>query len=156
MTKIYLANDLFSDANRAYNELVANKIEQKFIGIEQYIPQRNLSINDKQAYANSSDIAKADYDELKSSDILVAILDSGDLGVALEVGIAYEAGIPIIGLFTDTRQQGADNKKKIEALKEIGENQFVYLNLMLTGVIKKSGALVNNLDDLLQELELYI
>ena len=154
---IYLANDLFSEANRHYNEHVASTIEDTFEeNVVMYVPQRNLGINDKDAYADSQMILKADYEALKETDILVAILDSNDVGVALEIGMAYMLEIPIIGLFTDVRQQGTDNPKKVEAIKTIGENQFIYLNLMLSGAVKERGALVSTVEDLIQELDHYV
>lgn len=98
-------------------------------------------------------IAEADYTELKKSDLLIAVLDNNDFGVGVEIGIAYEAGIPIIGLFTDVRQQGGNNPDKIKALTEIGENQIAYVNLMGVGIIKNNGVIVNNLSSLIKEIE---
>lgn len=152
--KIYLANDLFSEANRDYNLKVSRMISEKFgEAVTQYVPQLNEGINDKNAYADAQMIADADIDELMTSDILVAILDSNDVGVALEIGVAYQSGMPIVGLYTDVRQFGAGNQQKIEALKKIGQNQFSYVNLMETGMIMNAGYLVNNTDDMLTAID---
>ena len=58
---------------------------------------------------------------------MVALLDGPtiDAGVASEIGVAYAKGIPVV---TDS-QQGADNHQKLDALNEVAENQFHYLNL---------------------------
>lgn len=159
MTKkrMYFANDLFNEATRDYNEKIAQAIEKQFGDkLSLYLPQRNMGINDKNAYADAQMIADADYNELSNSDFLLAILDSQDFGVGLEIGIMYEQKKPIIGVYTDVRQQGADNPKKIEALKEIGQNQFPYLNLMASGLILNNGFLVNNSDDLLNKIEIIL
>lgn len=151
---IYFANDLFNDGTRMYNEHVVRTIEDELSDkVSVYLPQRNLGINDKNAYADSRMIAEADYTELKKSDLLIAVLDNNDFGVGVEIGIAYEAGIPIIGLFTDVRQQGGNNPDKIKALTEIGENQIAYVNLMGVGIIKNNGVIVNNLSSLIKEIE---
>ena len=45
---------------------------------------------------------------------MIALLDglTIDAGVASEIGVAYAKGIPVIGLYTDTRQQGGAHPKK--------------------------------------------
>lgn len=156
--KIYYANALFSQAEINYNAQLAAKIRQLDPMIDLYLPQENDAINDKQAYADSKMIAQADTEKLLQSDLIVAILDglSIDTGVASEVGVAYAKGIPIIGLYTDTRQQGSNNRKKLQALNEIAENQFHYVNLYTTGLIKLNGSIVNNEDDLLIAIAKYL
>lgn len=136
-----------------YNNHLAELLRANIKGIDLYVPQENESINDKNAYADSVMIAKADYNELKDSDVLVAVLDNADNGVSFEAGIAFERGMPIIGLFTDVRQQGRDNQKKIDALISDGtENQFIYHNLMEIGGIKIVGKIVDNKYNLVEEL----
>lgn len=156
--KIYYANALFSQAEINYNAQLAAKIRQLDSMIDLYLPQENDAINDKQAYADSKMIAQADTEKLLQSDLIIAILDglSIDTGVASEVGVAYAKGIPIIGLYTDTRQQGSNNRKKLQALSEIAENQFHYLNLYTTGLIKLNGTIVSNEQDLLTAVSEYL
>lgn len=156
--KIYFANALFSQAEINYNAQLATKIRQLDSSIDLYLPQENDSINDKQAYADSKMIAKADTEKLIHSDLMVAVLDglSIDNGVASEIGVAYAKEIPIIGLYTDTRQQGSDNQEKLKALSQIAENQFHYVNLYTSGLIKLNGTIVNNEDDLLKAVAKYL
>lgn len=156
--KIYYANALFSQAEINYNAQLAAKIRQLDPMIDLYLPQENDAINDKQAYADSKMIAQADTEKLLQSDLIIAILDglSIDTGVASEVGVAYAKNIPIIGLYTDTRQQGSSNRKKLQALSEIAENQFHYVNLYTTGLIKLNGTIVSNEQDLLTAVSEYL
>lgn len=162
MTKIYFASPLFSQMELRYNEWLASMIEQRFTpfypDFEMYVPQRNGEINNKDAYADSRDIAKADTDELLSSDILVAVLDGQtiDVGVATEIGVAYQAGMPIVGLYTDSRQSGGTNTKKLNALQDIAESQFSYINLYTVGLIKLNGRVVSTVDGLFGELDFLI
>ena len=103
-------------------------------------------------------IAQADTEKLLASDLMVAVLDglSIDNGVASEIGVAYAKEIPIIGLYTDTRQQGSSNQQKLQALGQIAENQFHYVNLYTTGLIKLNGTIVNNEADLLEAVKKYL
>ncbi len=81
---------------------------------------------------------------------LIAVLDGVevDSGVAAEIGAFSMLKRPIVGVFTDTRQQGRDNQKKIDALIEDGlENQFVYRNLFLVGLIKRNGEITSSLEE---------
>ena len=54
---VYLAGSMFCEADRMYNALLAQKIRER-VGehIDLYVPQENLSINDKTKCANSHDI----------------------------------------------------------------------------------------------------
>ena len=103
-------------------------------------------------------IAQADTEKLLASDLMVAVLDglSIDNGVASEIGVAYAKEIPIIGLYTDTRQQGSSNQQKLQALGQIAENQFHYVNLYTTGLIKLNGTIVNSEADLLAAVKKYL
>lgn len=152
--KIYFAAPMFAESERLYNTMIVESIREKFPECQIYLPQENGDINDKMAYANSLMIAKADTNEVLKSDLIIAILDgiSIDAGVASEIGVAYAKGIPIMGLYTDSRQQGGEHPDKLAALTEIGENQFHYLNLYTTGLIKLNGLIVSSKEELLSEL----
>lgn len=158
MTKIYFASPLFSEGELAYNRYVKDLILQHYPQLQVHLPQEVESINDKQAYADSVMIAQADTQAVLDSDLVIAVLDGLviDPGVASEIGIAFQAGIPIIGLYTDSRQQGAEHPQKIAALKEIAESQFSYINLYTVGLIKQKGQIVGSSQALIDVLADYI
>ncbi len=148
--KAYLANGLFSLGDRLVNERLASAIRQAIPEIELYVPQENDAINDKTAYADSLAIAEADLAMLQKSDVLVAVLDGVEIdsGVAAEIGAFAMLNRPIVGVFTDVRQQGRENMMKIEALIRDGiENQFVYRNLFVIGLIKRNGVITTSIND---------
>ena len=155
--KAYFASPLFSEMELMYNNYLVGKIKQVYPNLELYVPQEQMEINDKNAYADSIMIAKIDTDQLLSSQFMIAVLDgvSIDVGVATEIGVAYQAGIPIIGLYTDSRQQGATNQKKLDALQSIAESQFSYVNLYTVGIVKSNGVIVNSTEKLLNSLKSY-
>ncbi|MBS4750840.1 nucleoside 2-deoxyribosyltransferase [Granulicatella sp. zg-ZJ] len=158
MTKIYFASPLFSEMEQQYNRYVVSLIRQQFPTLDIYLPQEQADINDKSAYADSKLIAKVDTEQLLSSNIMVAVLDGAsiDVGVASEIGVAYQAGIPIIALYTDSRQQGATNQQKLDALQDIAESQFSYINLYTVGLVKLNGKVVDTTEKLLNTLKDYI
>lgn len=158
MTNIYFASPLFSTMEKNYNEWLVKKIREMYTDVSVYLPQEQMEINDKNSYADSKMIATYDTNALLDSKLMIAVLDgqSIDVGVATEIGVAYQAGIPIIGLFTDSRQQGADNTKKITALQDIAESQFPYVNLYTIGLIKLNGQVVNSEEDLLTQIHSYL
>ena len=155
---IYFAGPMFAQADLLYNDYLVEKIRAISENINVYLPQENGSINDKTAYADSKMIALADTEKVLESDLLVAILDGLviDPGVASEIGVAYARGIPMIGLYTDTRQQGADNLQKIDALNNVAENQFHYLNLYTVGLLKLNGSVVSDELALLSLIQNYL
>ena len=156
--KIYFAAPMFAKSDLVYNSTLVAKIRQQFPQADIYLPQENDAINDKMAYANSEMIAQADTEKVLESDLMIAILDgiTIDAGVASEIGVAYAKGIPVLALYTDTRQQGAANPQKLEALQTAGENQFHYLNLYTVGLVKLNGSLYNEEEALLEGLSQYI
>ncbi|MGK0550670.1 nucleoside 2-deoxyribosyltransferase [Enterococcus faecalis] len=155
---IYFAGPMFARADLIYNASLVEKIRGLDPVITVYLPQENAAINDKMAYADSQMIALADTDKVLASDLLVALLDGAtiDAGVASEIGVAYAKGIPILGLYTDSRQLGATNPKKLAALTEVTENQFHYVNLYTVGLVKLNGRIVTNEADLLTAIQQFI
>ncbi|MGC6767474.1 nucleoside 2-deoxyribosyltransferase [Enterococcus sp. LJL128] len=156
--KIYFAGPMFANADLRYNEHLVGKIRELTSELEVYLPQENGAINDKTAYADSKMIALADTEKVLESQLLVAVLDglTIDAGVASEIGVAYAKGIPVLALYTDTRQQGADNSKKLAALKDIAENQFHYLNLYTVGLIKLNGDVYSNEEAFLKAIQEFV
>ena len=158
--KGYLANGLFGLGDRLLNSLIASELRKEIEEIDLYLPQENNEINDKSSYADSIAIAKADMDKLIESDFLIAVIDGVEIdsGVAAEIGTFYMTGKPIFALYTDIRQQGRDNKKKIEALIKDGtENQFMYRNLFVIGLIKLTeGNIYATVDELVGGVKEYI
>lgn len=155
---IYFASPLFSNMERKYNEYLTSMIREKYPEVEMYVPQEQMGINDKNAYADSIAIAKYDTDALLASDLMVAVLDGAiiDVGVATEIGVAYQAGIPVLGLYTDSRQQGATNQEKLDALQELAESQFSYVNLYTVGLIKMNGDILDTEEKLVEQIKQYI
>lgn len=156
--KIYFASPLFSEMEKLYNEKLVLSIRETYSNIDVYVPQEQGEINNKNTYANSIAIAKYDTDALLASQLMVAVLDGStiDVGVATEIGVAYQAGIPIIGLYTDARQQGATNPKKLAALQEVAESQFSYVNLYTVGLIKMNGAIFSTSEDFITAIHDYL
>ncbi|ATP39959.1 nucleoside 2-deoxyribosyltransferase [Solibacillus sp. R5-41] len=153
--KAYLANGLFSIGDRYVNEVLAAKIREAVPTIDLYVPQENGAINDKNSYANSLAIAEADLASLQVSDVLIAVIDGIEIdsGVAAEIGAFSMLNRPIIALFSDVRQLGRTNTKKIDALIEDGtENQFIYRNLFVVGLIKRNGKIVATMDEVVEQL----
>ena len=146
----------------------ANKIRAAFPGIDLYSPVENTDINGvegKKKFAGSKEIAEADNKRLDNTEILIACID-GDVipaGTSCECGRmskAIEDGQRgrIIGMCTDNRQAyltHSDAKDKGGA-SSLGESQYSYQNLYVTGVIKSVGILVSDFDDVIAAMKKYI
>ena len=154
--KVYVANGLFSIGDRYVNELIATEVRKAVEHVDLYVPQENDAINDKSTYADSLAIAEADLAKLRESDVLIAVIDGVEIdsGVAAEIGVFSTYNRPIIALFSDVRQQGRDNNQKIEALMtDSVENQFIYRNLFVIGLIKQNGIVVSTVEQLVEEIK---
>lgn len=147
--KAYLANGLFSIGDRYVNETLARQLREAIPTIDLYVPQENPAINDKSAFATSEAIAQADLAALAASDVLIAVIDGIEIdsGVAAEIGVFSTFNRPIVAVFTDVRQQGTTHPQKLEILQQDPtENQFVYRNLFVVGLIKQNGVIVSTLE----------
>lgn len=51
--KAYFASPLFSEMELLYNEQLVKKIRTNYPELEIYVPQEQMEINDKNAYADS-------------------------------------------------------------------------------------------------------
>lgn len=154
--KAYLANGLFSIGDRIVNEKIAHELRNEIKGIDLYVPQENDSINDKTNFADSLMIAEADSEKLIQSDVLVAVIDGVEIdsGVAAEIGLFSSLNRPIIALCTDIRAKSDFDEKKFYALsKSIFENQYLYRNLFVIGLIKQNGIVVNSIEELVSEVK---
>ena len=156
MKKGYLANGLFSIGDRLVNDLISSKLRFRFHEkINLFVPQEQ-PFNDKTSYADSQTISKEDIKNLEESDFLIAVIDGVEIdsGVAAEIGFFYSTGKPIYALYSDTRLEGRDNNKKIKALIQDGtENQFMYRNLFVIGLIKEKGKIFSNIENLVDQIE---
>ena len=164
--KIYLGCDLFTEGQRWQALEIQKALENEFSDIEIYNPAQNLEINDKDAgFTSNYDILLADYERLKNADILVGLMDTQDLGLAAEMGIAFEKGIQIFQLYTDIRLGGNDKEDKFPPMKkDIFQNDFLYINKLVTGLsyVDKNGnkfkkpRIYKKKEELIEDLILYI
>lgn len=157
--KIYFGGGLFSEMELMYNKYVVNLIREKYGDqVDVYLPQENEAINDKSGFANSQDIASGDNAYLEESDLMIALLDgvTPDSGLSAEIGYFYSFDRPILGVYSDSRQGTHGNQQKIDALDEIAESQFSYINLYTVGLVKKRGEIVRSAEALVEKLGEYL
>ena len=106
-------------------------------------------------------IADGDNQRLNKTDILVACIDGDVLpvGTSAEIGKFHEKiergdHKYIVGIMTDNRAAHRTvSDAKNAKLSEIGETQYCYQNLYVTGLIKQGGILVDNIDDAIEFLK---
>lgn len=162
---IYLAGSIFYYGDLLRNTEWATKIRNALPGVNLYNPLENTDINGaegKKKNAGSIKIVEADNARLLSTDVLVACID-GDIpaaGTSAEIGfmsalIENGADKLIIGICTDNRQCFLTHSAEKDAAgaAELGEQQYSYQNLYVTGLIKKYGVLVSDIDDAIKVLQ---
>lgn len=163
--KIYLAGSIFYYGDYLRNKEWAQKIREAFPGVELYSPIENTEINGiegKKKFAGSKQIVDADCERLDKTDILIACID-GDVipcGTACEIGIMREKirngdHKYIIGICTDNRQMYLTySEAKVEGGRaSLGEQQFSYQNIFVTGCIKECGILVSDFNEVINFLQ---
>ena len=157
--KIYLAGSIFYYGDVLRNTEWAKLIREAIPGVDLYSPIENTDINGtegKKKFAGSQLIADGDNARLDNTDILVACID-GDIipaGTSAEIGVMREKirrgdHKYIVGICTDNRQCYLTHSeaKNAGGAAELGEQQYSYQNLYVTGLIKQSGILVSNIND---------
>ncbi len=112
---VYFAAPLFSEAERAFNQQLTEKLEER--GFTVFLPQRDGmdSSSALQSGLTADDLCDAiftlDRDKILEADILLSVLDGRvpDEGLGVELGIAYtqrhlqQGDKLLIGLLTDWR-----------------------------------------------------
>ena len=159
---IYLAGPIFCLGDKLRNDYFAQKLLDAFPGVNLYDPLRNTAINGpegKKRFAGSQEIALADNERLNNTDVLIACIDGDVLpsGSSAEIGKFHEKiergeHKYIVGICTDTRQCYLTHSeaKNAGGAASLGEQQYSYQNLYVTGLIKQGGVLVSNIDDAIE------
>ena len=162
---IYLAGSIFYYGDVLRNTEWAEKIRKAIPGVNLYSPIENTDINGaegKKKFAGSQEIANGDNQRLNETDILIACIDGDVLpsGTSAEIGKFHEkieqgAHKYIIGICTDNRQMYLTHslEKDEGGARSLGEQQYSYQNLYVTGLIKQGGVLVSNIEDAISFLK---
>ena len=162
--RIYLAGPIFFYGDYLRNIEWANKIREAFPTTYVYSPVENTDINGvegKKKFGGSQEIANGDNIRLDNTDVLIACIDGDVLpsGTCAEIGKFHEKIARgddkfIIGICTDTRQCYLTHSEAKDAggAAALGEQQYSYQNLYVTGLIKQAGVLVSNIDEVIEEL----
>ena len=157
--KIYLAGSIFYYGDVLRNTEWAEKIHRAIPTVDLYSPIENTEINGtegKKKFAGSQEIANGDNARLDKTDILIACIDGDVLpsGTCAEIGVMREKirrgdHKYIVGICTDNRQMFLTHSAEKDAggAASLGEQQYSYQNLYVTGLIKQSGILVSNIED---------
>lgn len=162
--KAYLAGPIFTYGDLLRNTEWAQKIRKAIPGIDLYSPVENTDINGvegKKKFAGSKEIASADNARLDDATILIACID-GDVipaGTAAEIGKFHEKIARgdlkcLVGICTDNRQCALTHSEAKDAggAASLGEQQYSYQNLYVTGLLKEHGVLVSNIEDAIQAI----
>ncbi|MGP1387201.1 MAG: nucleoside 2-deoxyribosyltransferase [Thainema sp.] len=108
---IYLAGPLFTQAEMAFNQSLADELRSH--GYRIYLPQQECM-----GTTDPKELYRLCMVGLEQACLVLVILDGtdADSGSCFEMGYAYAKGLPIVGLRTDFR----------------GSGEHLGLNLMLT------------------------
>jgi len=163
--KVYLAGPIFFYGDLLRNLEWAKKLREAFPTMDLYSPVENTEINGvegKKKFAGSQEIANGDNIRLDNTDVLIACIDGDVLpsGTCAEIGKFHEKimrGDPkyIIGICTDNRQcyNTHSEAKDIGGASSLGEQQYSYQNLYVTGLIKQAGVLVYSIEEVIERLK---
>ena len=161
----YLAGGIFCYGDLLSNTEWASRLRAAFQNIDLYSPVENTDINGvegKKKFADSKMIASADNARLDNTDVLIACIDGDVLpaGTCAELGKFHEKIARgdkkfIVGICTDNRQCALTHSEAKDrgGASELGEQQYSYQNLYVTGLIKEYGVLVSNIDDAIKAID---
>ena len=162
--RVYLAGGIFFYGDYLRNIEWASKLRAAFPNMYLYSPVENTDINGvegKKKFAGSQEIANADNAKLDNTDVLIACIDGDCIpcGTASEIGKFHEKIMRgdnkyLIGICTDTRQCFLTHSdvKDAGGMASLGEQQYSYQNLYVTGLIKQAGILVSSIEEVINEL----
>ena len=136
MVTVYLAGPLFSQAEKEFNKKLQKMMLES--GFSVFLPQEDAADTySEREHRHHTVIFNNCLSGLQKSDIVVAVLEGVDVdsGTAWELGYAYAAGKPIIGIRTDFRIQTPDERVNLMIQETL--NEFVGSIEELENVLKK-------------------
>ena len=164
----YLAGPIFTYGDLLRNTEWAAKLREAFPEMDLYSPVENTDINGvegKKKFADSQMVATADNARLDKTDILIACID-GDVmpsGTCAEIGKFHEKIMRgddkfIVGICTDNRQCFLTHSEEKDrgGAEALGEQQYSYQNIYVTGLIKDVGVLVTNIEDVIKTMRIWL
>lgn len=163
--KIYLAGPIFTYGDLLRNTEWAKKIRDALPGVDLYSPVENTAINGvegKKKFAGSQLVANGDNERLDDTDILVACIDGDVLpsGSCAEIGKFHEKIMRgdhryMIGICTDNRQCALTHsiEKDMGGCTRLGEQQYSYQNIYVTGLLWQCGGLVYTIEEVIKYLK---
>jgi len=108
VSRVYLAGPLFTDAERRFNAALAERLTSA--GHEVFLPQDEVPQDESPGHA--ARVFAADLRGLQWATVVVAVCDGPlvDDGTAWEIGYACAQQVPVIGLRTDSRIIGREER----------------------------------------------
>ena len=164
----YLAGPIFTYGDLLRNTEWAAKLREAFPEMDLYSPVENTDINGvegKKKFADSMMVAAADNARLDNTDILIACIDGDVLpaGTCAEIGKFHEKIMRgddkfIVGICTDNRQCFLTHSEEKDrgGAEALGEQQYSYQNIYVTGLIKDVGVLVSNIEDVIKTMRIWL
>ena len=164
----YLAGGIFFYGDYLRNIEWAAKLREAFPEMDVYSHVENTDINGvegKKKFADSMMVAAADNARLDNTDILIACIDGDVLpaGTCAEIGKFHEKIMRgddkfIVGICTDNRQCFLTHSEEKDrgGAEALGEQQYSYQNIYVTGLIKDVGVLVANIDDVIKTMRIWL
>jgi len=146
--RIYLAGALFSEAERAWLDVLASRL--RFEGFDPFVPHEKFDDPEKLTELTPAEVYRVDTDGLRAADVLLAWLDgpSIDDGTACEIGMFAELVHRdpgryrgLVGLVTDLRLQ-----------RRRGHAAGDGMNLFVAGAIQASGKICWSVDEAIEAL----
>ena len=140
---IYIAGPMFSEAERTYNEMIAQLLEENGYGV--FLPQRDAMdvqelLDEGMGWDQvNQHIFDEDIQGIRGCDIVLFVMDGRvpDDGACVEIGYAYALGKECVGLKTDLRtfMGKYDNSMIVGALR----NRIARSTTELIGVLHTLG-----------------
>lgn len=93
---VYLASPFFKPDQIKRVELVENLLEEA--GYSYFSPRKELVCPPNATDEQRKITFKGNHDGILNSEMVIAITDGKDVGTIWEMGVAFEAGIPVIGV----------------------------------------------------------
>lgn len=173
MKQYYIGGSLFTDKQRKQrmteDRIISAVVEDSVV----YNPMTNDDINDKTQKPTAQDIFDQDTREILKSDVILADLDDDDMGLAMELGIAYACnhirGRLIEALANDEPVLDGVNsilsdipKKRVYATcsdirQDTEDEKGIYkswsLNQYYVGGVEKIGTIHRSFDDVVKAIK---
>ena len=128
---VYIASPFFNADQNTRVDLVETLLEKH--GLSYFSPRKDSACEDIHNPEVRKKVFELNCSSIRNAEFVIAITDGKDTGTMIEVGMAYEMGIPVIGVAFTLGKDQLFNLMIAEACYAVARTKEELEKILITG-----------------------